>query len=35
MQVFRDAWGQTVQSGSGDLPSAFGAAATTIDALAG
>ncbi|TKR23129.1 sugar ABC transporter substrate-binding protein [Cellulomonas hominis] len=35
MQVFRDAWGEAVQSGSGDLPTAFGAAATTVDGLAG
>lgn len=33
MQVFRDAWGQAVQSGSGDLQSTFDQAATTIDGL--
>lgn len=33
MQTFRDAWGQVVQSGSGDLRSTFEQAATTIDGL--
>ncbi|MGI6878896.1 ABC transporter substrate-binding protein [Microbacterium sp. gxy059] len=35
MQVFRDTWSENVQSGSGDLESAFGAAATTIDGISG
>ncbi len=35
MQVFRDAWGSAVQSGSGDLVSVFGEAATTVDGLSG
>jgi multiple sugar transport system substrate-binding protein len=32
-QTFRDAWGQAVQSGTGDLPAVFGTAAEKIDAL--
>jgi multiple sugar transport system substrate-binding protein len=35
MQVFRDAWSGSVQSGSGDLETTFGEAAATIDGLAG
>lgn len=35
MQVFRDAWGEAVQSGSGDLAAVFGEAATTVDGLSG
>ncbi len=35
MQVFRDAWSQAVQSGSGDLRSTFEQAATTVDGLSG
>ncbi|MBD8078380.1 ABC transporter substrate-binding protein [Cellulosimicrobium arenosum] len=35
MQVFRDAWSGTVQSGSGDLNSTFDQAATTVDGLSG
>ncbi|CPU66412.1 Uncharacterised protein [Mycobacteroides abscessus] len=33
MQVFRDAWSGSVQSGSGDLQTTFGEAASTIDGL--
>lgn len=34
LQVFRDAWSQNVQSGSGDLKSAFEEAAQSVDAIA-
>ncbi|MGO1234455.1 MAG: ABC transporter substrate-binding protein [Microbacterium gubbeenense] len=35
MQVFRDAWSENVQSGSGELATAFEEAAATIDGISG